>query len=562
MPHALTAPFRRLRLPTGRPGTPWHPTALLAVLALWLTTVGNLPLWRAVVQLPESQGVHALFTVSALVGLVGGTTLAGLCALVWPRWLKPVGVVLLLVTAVSSHFMQAYGVVIDPTMLANAVHTDAREVRDLLSADLLLTLLAGVALPGLWWWRQTVRPVGAPRLLAQQLGWGLLGLAVAAVLLWAAFQDVASLMRNHKPLRYMINPFNTVYAAGRHAVGRTAHAQQPLQTLGEDAHLAAPPGGADTAPLIVLVVGETARAANFALGGYGRDTTPRLQALARAGELTYFSGVRSCGTNTQTSVPCMFSGQGRANFDATLHRENLLDVLQRAGLAVLWLDNQSGCKGVCDRVPHASTRERGDPDLCPDGECFDEVLLRALPDELAKLDPARRARSTVVVVHQMGSHGPAYHLRSPAAFKTLGPECTSNALQNCPPEQIVNAYDHSLRYTDHLLAGTIAWLRAQTRPTALLYVSDHGESLGEKGLYLHGMPYAMAPDEQTHVPMLFWTSPGLAQRAGLSTDCLRQQADRPLSHDHLFHSMLGLTGVRTQVRQPELDLFQPCRAPA
>lgn len=562
MPTTLTAPLRLSRLNIGYPGTPWHPTALLGILALWLTTLGNLPLWRAVVHLPESQGAHAVFTVFALAVVVGGALLASLCALVWPRWLKPVGLLLLLVSAVASHFMQAYGVVIDPTMLANAVNTDAREVRDLLSVDLLLTLLAGVVLPGVWWWRQTLRPVRTPRLLVQQLAWGLLGLVAAAVLLWVAFQDVASLMRNHKPLRYMINPFNTVYAAGRHAVGRTVHAQQPLQALGEDATLATAPVNTDSAPLIVLVVGETARAANFSLGGYGRDTTPRLQALAQAGELAYFSGVRSCGTNTQTSVPCMFSGQGQTAFDADLYRENLLDVLQHAGLAVLWLDNQSGCKGVCDRVPHISTRERHDPDLCPDGECFDEVLLRALPDALAQLDPARRARGTVVVLHQMGSHGPAYHQRSPARFKTLGTECTSTALQNCPPEQIVNAYDHSLRYTDHLLASTIAWLRQQNRPTALLYVSDHGESLGEKGLYLHGMPYAMAPDEQTHVPMLFWQSPTMAKHAGLSTDCLRQQADRPLSHDHLFHSMLDLSGVRTGAFRPELDLFQPCHAPA
>uniref|UniRef100_UPI0012FE841F phosphoethanolamine transferase n=1 Tax=Macromonas nakdongensis TaxID=1843082 RepID=UPI0012FE841F len=326
-----------------------------------------------------------------------------------------------------------------------------------------------------------------------------------------------------------------------------------------DAALAHAARQADDAPLIVLVVGETARAANFGLGGYARDTTPRLRALAQAGELAYFRNVSSCGTNTQTSVPCMFSGQGRSDYDADLYRENLLDVLQRAGLAVLWLDNQSGCKGVCDRVPHASTRERPDPEFCPDGECLDEVMLRALPAELERLDPARRARGTVVVLHQMGSHGPAYHLRSPARFKTFGTECTSAALQNCPPEQIVNAYDHSLRYTDHLLASTIDWLRAQPRPSALLYVSDHGESLGEKGLYLHGMPYAMAPTEQTHVPMLFWQSPQMAQRAGLSTDCLRRQADRPLSHDHLFHSMLDLGGVRTQVYRPELDLFQPCQ---
>ena len=382
-------------------------------------------------------------------------------------------------------------------------------------------------------------------------------------MLWISFQDVASLMRNHKTLRYMINPFNTVYAVARVSVGRAAQAQQTLQPVGMDAHLVSPGDSVDTSPLIVLVVGETARAANFGLGGYERDTTPLLKQLQSEGDLVYFSNVSSCGTNTQTSVPCMFSPQGRETFDGgDTHQENLLDVLQRAGLAVLWLDNQSGCKGVCDRVPHADTRNLNLPDICPEGECFDEAMLRALPDELARLDPERRARGTVVVMHQMGSHGPAYYKRSPPAMKLFQPECTSHALQECPPEQIQNAYDNSLRNTDHLLAETVRWLQTLKRPTALVYVSDHGESLGEKGLYLHGMPYRMAPTEQTHVPMLTWASKPLQQAQGLRLDCLRAQAAQPWSHDNLFHTMLGLARVGTTARDGTLDMLAPCTAPS
>jgi lipid A ethanolaminephosphotransferase len=259
----------------------------------------------------------------------------------------------------------------------------------------------------------------------------------------------------------------------------------------------------------------------------------------------------------------MFSPQGRETFDGgDTHQENLLDVLQRAGLAVLWLDNQSGCKGVCDRVPHTDTRNLNLPDICPEGECFDEAMLRALPGELARLDPERRARGTVVVMHQMGSHGPAYYKRSPPAMKLFQPECTSHALQECPPEQIQNAYDNSLRNTDHLLAETVRWLQTLQRPTALVYVSDHGESLGEKGLYLHGMPYRMAPTEQTHVPMLTWASKPLQQAQGLRLDCLRAQAAQPWSHDNLFHTMLGLARVGTTARDGSLDMLAPCTAPS
>ena len=541
---------------------PWHPTALLLILALWLATVGNLPLWKALWRLPETHGLQAVLTLGSLVLVVLAATVLLLGLFIWPRWLKPAGIALLLITASSSYFMSSYGIVIDPSMLTNVVQTDMGEALDLLSWPLVVTLALGAVLPGIWWWRQPVRTVGTGRLLAQQLGTGLLGLVVAIAMLWISFQDVASLMRNHKTLRYMINPFNSVYAVARVSVGRAAQAQQVLQPTGMDAHLTAPGNSVDTSPLIVLVVGETARAANFGLGGYTRDTTPLLKQLQSEGDLVYFSNVSSCGTNTQTSVPCMFSPQGRETFDGgDTHQENLLDVLQRAGLAVLWLDNQSGCKGVCDRVPHADTRNLNLPDTCPDGECFDEAMLRALPDELARLDPERRARGTVVVMHQMGSHGPAYYKRSPPAMKLFQPECNSNALQECPPEQLQNAYDNSLRNTDHLLAQTVRWLQTLQRPTALVYVSDHGESLGEKGLYLHGMPYRMAPTEQTHVPMLAWASKALQQTQGLRLECLKGQAAQPWSHDNLFHTMLGLARVGTTALDGKLDMLAPCTRP-
>jgi lipid A ethanolaminephosphotransferase len=541
--------------------TPWHPLALLAVLALWLATLGNLPLWGAVWRLPETHGWHALATTVNLGLLLFALTLALLSVTVWPRWRKPAGLLLLLMAASASYFMQAYGVVIDASMLANAAHTDAREVRDLLSWGMLGALLPGVVLPGWWWWRQPVRALPARRLLAQQLGAGTLAMMIVLLLGWASFQDLASLTRNHKSLRYMVNPYNSLYAVGRNAVGRAAHAQLPLQAIGTDATLGTSTQDTpDNAPLIVLVVGETARAANFGIAGYARDTTPRLRALQTQGSLVYYPQVSSCGTNTQDSVPCMFSHLGReAYFDANAPHENLLDVLQRAGLAVLWLDNQSGCKGVCDRVPHMDTSALSRPGLCDGDGCLDEVMLRELPAQLAQLEPARRARGTVVVLHQMGSHGPAYHKRSPVARKSYQPECTGAALQDCPGEQIVNAYDNSIRYTDHLLGEVVAWLQAQRRPTALLYVSDHGESLGEKGLYLHGMPYRMAPEEQTHVPMALWLSAPLQQRLDLRPDCLRSRAAHPLSHDNLFHTMLDLAQVRTAVHKPALDVLAGCR---
>jgi len=540
----------------------WHPTQLLVVLALWLATAGNLPLWLAVWRLPESTGVSALTTLAGLGGVVLGLLLAFLALLVWPRWLKPAGVLLLVVASLTSYFMSAYGVVIDPSMIANALNTDVREARDLFTGTLLVHLLLGAVLPGLWWWRQAVQPVSWVSLLGRQIGLAGLGLLLAFAVLWLSFQDMASLMRNHKPVRYMVNPFNTVYALTRQVVGSAAQSQQPLQTMGADARWSAPPQGPERAPLILLVVGETARAANFGLGGYARDTTPQLRELQRQGELVYFSDVTSCGTNTHVSLPCLFSHLlGSEHRSSSERFENLLDVLQRAGLAVLWLDNQSGCKGVCDRVPSALVSAADAPELCPGGECLDGALLKLLPVQLARLDPERRARASVVVLHQMGSHGPAYYKRSPSAAKPFQPECTSHALQKCPPEQLVNAYDNSIHYTDQVLAETVRWLQregAGGRPTAMVYVSDHGESLGEKGLYLHGMPYSMAPREQTHVPMLMWLSSTMRSALGVRADCLNAQKDKPWSHDHFFSTVLELTQVKTSLYGQPAGVLSSC----
>ena len=538
---------------------PWHPTTLLLVLALWLTTAGNLPMWLTVWQLPETQGFKALTTLGSLILILLSMVTWLLLMVVWPKWLKPAGLVFMAVVTSSSYFMLTYRVVIDPSMIANVVHTDAREVRDLLSWSMLGALFLGVVLPGMWWWRQPVKRVPVKSLLVRQLGLFVLAWALMFVFVWASFQDLASLMRNHTQLRYMANPFNSVYAVTRLFVGHASKVAKPLLPIGEDAKLLAIPTSEAQAPLIVLVVGETARAANFGLSGYARQTTPELHKLKAQGDLVYFSNVSSCGTSTQTSLPCMFSHLGKTEFENTDQPyEGLLDVLQRAGLAVLWIDNQSGCKGTCNRVAQWETQALKVPELCQDGECFDEIMLQELPKRLALLDPIKRAKGTVVVMHQMGSHGPAYYKRSPQAIKQFTPECKSSALQNCPVQQIVNAYDNSVLYADHFVAQTVKWLQAQPRPTALMYLSDHGESLGEKGLYLHGMPYRMAPREQTHVPMLAWLSKPMQQQRGWRMACLQDQADKPWSHDNLFHSMLDLSQVSTGLAKPELNIFAAC----
>jgi lipid A ethanolaminephosphotransferase len=535
------------------------PLGLTASASVWMATAANLPLWRELRALGLLDSVADGLFAAALAVVMAAALVCLLSLLAWRRTLKPAIVLLLVVSAAASYFMWTYRIVIDSDMVVNVLLTDPNEAAALMNASLLAAFLVLALLPALLvlWVRTSSR--GPLVQAARNVGSASTALLLVLVVVVAAFQPLSSAMRNHKHLRYLLNPLNVVYAVG-HAVSKPLRRDgSVMEPVGLDAVAPLP---AAKPPLLVLVLGETARSANFSLNGYGRPTNPELE---RAG-VASFRHATSCGTSTAASVPCMFSHLGRERFDARPHEfENLLDVLQRAGLAVLWLDNQpGGCKGVCDRVPHASTAGQTDPELCIDGACFDSILLQGLDQRLADLPGPRRARGVVIVMHQMGSHGPAYHQRVPSSFKHFLPECTTNKLQDCSREQLANAYDNSIAYTDHVLASTITWLaeHQQDYEPALVYVSDHGESLGEGNLYLHGLPYAIAPDQQKNVPWITWLSAGSARRTGIDLACLRRHADQPVSHDDFFHSVLGLLQIRTSAYVPEHDAYAPCRASA
>lgn len=533
-------------------------TRLILMASLWLAVLGNLALWRNLMALPDLTGWHGLFFGAAFAFIIACLVAAVLSLLAWRFTLKPAIALLLLLAAFATHYMLMYGIVVDTPMLVNVLQTDHREARDQLSWRLLATVLLLAVLPIVWLWRQAVVQHGLGKQALHNLGLLVTSLALAFGTTQLVFQDFSSLMRNYTEMRYQINPLNSLYAVLDMTVIPTEQARGPMQPLGLDAHIAAHAGGAaQHPPLLVFVLGETARSQNFSLNGYARNTNPEL-----ANEnVTSFTRVSSCGTSTAESVPCMFSHLGRSAFNQRSNEfENLLDVLQHAGYAVLWMDNQSGCKGQCTRVPYVNTSDLKIPTFCDGDECRDTVMLTRIESELSKLSAERRARGTVVVMHQMGSHGPAYFKRSPAEFKPFTPECTDTSLSQCDRAQVVNAYDNTLVFTDHFLSRVIAWLKTQekTRTPAMLYVSDHGESLGEKNIYLHGLPYSVAPPEQTTVPMITWLSPGFEQLSRVSTRCLQANRDQPLSHDNLFHSVLGLMAVKTSAYERERDFFSAC----
>jgi lipid A ethanolaminephosphotransferase len=532
------------------------PLILAALTSLWLASVGNLALWLALYRLPDVAGARGL-----ALGLGIGVALAALLMLLQApfagaRFSKVLAALLLLITAPTCYFMLAYGVVIDPSMMRNTAQTHTAEVLDLLSWPFMLCVALLALLPIAFIWRWPLARVPAPRRLLRNALASLLALVVAAAALLASLGDLAPLMRNQKGLRYMATPLNVLYASAR-LVSTGSH-ERTLTVDDASPHLAHAMPAAPLVPVLVLVVGETARADRFSINGYARKTSPRMQARG----VLSFTNVHSCGTNTADSVPCMFSHLGREQFfGQTTDHENLLDILRRTGYEVLWLDNNSGCKGVCARVPSQDMNNAKHPTLCSSEGCFDEILADGLGARIKAMSAANpKTKGVVVVLHQVGSHGPAYYKRSPQGAKRFLPECQTNVLQQCSVEEIGNAYDNSIAYTDLVLDRVIEELSQLPKPLApgMIYVSDHGESLGEGNNYLHGLPYAIAPEVQKHVPMFMWMSPGLLAWRNIEPACLKQQTPNAFSHDNLYHTVLELMDVSSTTYQEAKDILEPC----
>lgn len=519
--------------------------ALLYNLSFWQQTVATM--WH-----PSANA--ALFMLSLLVLVL--TAQAVLLLLVPTRALmRSAASVLFIVAAVAAYFCDAYGAIMNKEMMRNVLETDPAEVAGLLNANLIAHVIVLGLIPAALVWRIRLPAASWRTQLQQRVLFIVAALTLSIIGLFACSANYAVFFREHKPVRFTLMPAAPV-------ISLAGLIDEKQNDPGDRMPLIDPAGnvqrvaGQHMKPLVVfLVIGETARAANFQLGGYARATNPQLRSTDG---VVYFDHAASCGTSTAISVPCIFSHLGRSRFDVDQagRYTNLLDSLTKAGFDVEWRDNNAGCKGVCARVRQIDYATRPDAALCPQSYCYDEVMLGDLP---ARLDAV--SRDTVIVFHQIGSHGPAYSERYPPQFQLFEPACRSNQLQHCTPQEIINAYDNTIAYTDYVLAKQIALLRAASSRVdgVLIYASDHGESLGEQGLYLHGMPYSFAPRTQKEVPMLLWTSQSYAEREGLRPGCLAARASEPLSHDNLYHTVLGAAEVRNDVYDRKLDLLSGCR---
>ncbi len=459
---------------------------------------------------------------------------------------KPILIVLLIVSSLTNYFMQSYHVIIDDEMIRNVIQTNIAESSDLLTPALLFYFVFLGLLPAYLVYKAPITYRSVKTEAWAKIKTVLAMLLIIGASLFFYSKYYTSFFREHKPLRFTVNPLYWIYSSGKYIHLTYLNVPVKLKQIGTDAKI--PP---HTPPkLVVMVVGEAARSDHFSLNGYHRETNPELSQR----DIINFDHMYSCGTATAQSVPCMFSVYTRKEYSYQKGRstENVLDVLKHTGnVAILWRDNNSDSKGVAARIGETDYRTPKHNTICTEGECRDIGMLVGL-EQFIQNHPKK---DILIVLHQMGNHGPAYYKRYTHDFKKFTPVCKSSQLQECSRDEIVNAYDNALRYTDHFLSKTIDLLKHYdgTYQTAMLYMSDHGESLGENGIYLHGLPYFMAPDAQRHIGALFWFGKSLRKSAKVTS--LEKHRHEHFSQDYLFHTLLGLFDVNTTVYNPKLDML-------
>lgn len=529
--------------------------SLTLLLSLYFTFIVNLPILLHFYRI-----LHALTAFSIGFAITIPLVLFAALNVVFTPFsfrplLKPFFIIILPVSALASYAMYKYQIIFDRGMIENIIETQQSEATSYLNISVVLWFLVSGVLPAVWLF---FTPVKYEKSVLHRLGVRLLSMVLSLLVVAAVagvyYKDYASVGRNNRTLNLEIVPTNYLYSTFQYYNHRYFTHTGPFQVIGNDAKLVQQPGQKPT--LLFLVVGETARAQNQSFSGYDKPTNEFTQKVS---DVVYFSHTRSCGTATAVSVPCMFSNMKRVDFDNSRARnsEGVLDIVQKAGVSVFWKDNDEGCKGVCDRVPNEIISTAKDGKYCDGDTCYDMALLNNIDADIKNED-----KNTLIGLHLVGSHGPTYFKRYPPEFRTFIPDCPRSDIENCSREQLINTYDNTLRYTDYVVSQIIEKAKQyQDRyNVAVIYLSDHGESLGENGLYLHGTPYGLAPAEQTHVPMLFWLSPGYIKANGINLSCLKQKgANAEVSQDNLFHTVLDAMNVQTSELDPQLDILRDCK---
>jgi len=434
---------------------------------------------------------------------------------------KSLLVLFFICNAVAVYFINTYSVIIDESMIGNVLNTNYEESSSYFSIKLIAYLLVLGVIPSIYIIK--VRIVKVP--WKQFLKTVSLTLLFVLVLVFANASNWLWIDKNSKTLGGLAMPWS-------YSVNLTLFYKHKADRNEKEILLPKATIKDNQKSVVILIIGESARSQNFSLYGYDKNTNPLLSKMT---DVHNFPAT-SCATYTTAGVKCILEHKNSDDL-----YEILPNYLYRNNVEVIWRSTNWGepplhIKNIQNKQALMAQ--------CQGKNCeYDEILLQGLKEQIL----ASKKNKILIVLHSSTSHGPTYSKKYPPQFELFKPVCNSVELAKCSQTELMNAYDNTIVYTDYLLAKVIADLKSlKDYQSAMLFVSDHGESLGEKNLYMHGLPMSLAPKEQYEIPFIVWTSAG---SKGL-------KPSQTLTQNHVFHSVLNFLGVQSPVYDEQLNIFK------
>lgn len=495
-------------------------TTFAAVLGLANVILFHLPFFQYVFSHTEGgfNGLVIVISLSILLWLINFlafTILLFLGGLLG----KLIVSFLFICNSIGLYFINTYNVLLDDSMMGNFWNTQYSEASGFFSWSMVLYIIVLGLLPTLYICSVKLKNSGFKHFFAT------LGFTLGSILLVVGgnTQNFTWIDKNAPIIGSLLLPWSYVANSIRwHNQQKKANAKEillPDATLADNSKKA-----------VVLVIGESARRDHFSLYGYPRNTNPLLATIPHLTALQ----ARSNATYTTAGVKAILDSQESDDL-----YEILPNYLYRTGVDVTWRSTNWGEPPLhIEKIYTATALQQNCEPYCH----YDHILLPQLKETIEN----STSNKVLIVLHTSTSHGPQYNTKYPAEFETFTPVCSSVELAHCTQQELINAYDNTIVYTDYLLHNIIEQLQLVTDfETTLLFVSDHGESLGENGLYMHGVPMAFAPKEQYEIPFLVWTS---------SADRKIKNVQEIDQH-YVFHSVLKFLDVQSPVYKEEKSIF-------
>lgn len=465
--------------------------------------------------------------VSIIVSLVIAMLVANAFALFLIFFLsRLVGKILLvlffIINAVAVYFINTYSVIIDESMIGNVLNTNYSESSSFFSIKLVLYVVFLGILPSIFIIKAKIITVTVKKFLVS------ISLTLL-FLLTLAFANASNWLwidKNSKTLGGLAMPWS--YAVNIPLFYIHQFKKNEKEILLPDATIKD-----NQKSVVILVIGESARSENFSLYGYPKNTNPLLSKIPN---VSHFNAT-SDATYTTAGVKSIVEHE---NTDELY--EILPNYLYRNNVDVIWRTTNWGEPPV--HIKNYQNREALMPNCKGDGCDYDGILLSGLKEQIL----ASKKNKILIVLHTSTSHGPTYSKKYPAQFEIFKPVCNSVELGNCSHTELVNAYDNTIVYTDYLLANVIKDLKQlQEYKSAMIFVSDHGESLGENNLYMHGLPRSIAPKQQYEIPFIVWTSDNSARQ---------MKPNKILTQNYVFHSVLNFLNIQSPVYKEQMNIFK------